>query len=455
MIRVYEPKPPFLSFFYKVERAKRTAILVAFVLIVFLVVGMAAEEQPIIKFFSATPPEVILGSSSNLSWSAIGATSVYIDQKIGVVPSNGSISKKPTVPTRYTIVAINGNLSNSTSIEINVTRKKPTISYFKAEPEKIGIGKKTKLSWNIQGANLGVSIDQGVGNLPEVGNISVSPVGTTKYTLNATNESGSVTETVSIGCINPVVKLTGPPRILYGDRASLEWNVTEARRISIDQGIGNVDKDGRRDVPPPEATITYTLTASNPCGDEVTNSTMIEVYHEIYGFVTDGEKAIWRSSNGNLPFASSKDSHEGSVALINGLTVGSTENELLLWTHPSWQPNGYIEGVYDLSNLIVSGKRYTPDQRDHISGNFGLLPDSDSLASCGEVTFKVILRSQGIPDKSLVDSVINCRNPLGHFDYNIPPQFIGRPISVVLRVEAGASPDLDHAVWKDVVLLRG
>lgn len=443
--------PHALSFFYRVDAAWRASVLLAFLLIGSLAVGIAAGEQPVIKSFNSTPPEIILGSSANLSWSVAGAVSVYIDQGIGVVPSDGLKIVKPTGLANYTLVAINGTNSTTASVGINVIRKLPTINSFKAEPEKIRIGEKINLSWNVTGANLGVYIDQGIGNVSANGTVSLSPIGTTGYTLNATNESGSINETVAVGCVDPTIKLTANnSRILYGDRASLEWNVTGANSTSFDQGIGSVDPSGSWIVSP-EMTTTYALKASSLCGDEVTNSTTIEVYHDRYWFVKRATDANWQSSKDSLPFGGARDSQSGSAALINGQMTGSDSNDLLLWAHPAWENYGYIEGIYDLGRM-----GYTLDQRDHISGTIGLMSDSSTPISCGEVVFEVILRADDLTDFVLVGPItINCHDSASSFNAYIPPQFTGKAVSIVLRVDAGESADLDHAVWKDVVLLRG
>jgi hypothetical protein len=443
--------PPAQSFFFRADGARRAAVLMALLLIGFLAVETAAGEQPVIKSFNITPQEIVLGSDANLSWSVVGAASIYIDQDVGVVPANGSRIVSPAKPTDYTLVAINGTNSTTASVEVNVVRKLPAINSFMADPEKVGIGEMTNLSWNITGANLGVSIDQGIGNVSAEGNVSQFPIGTIRYTLNATNESGSITETVVVGCLNPAAKLTANnSRILCGDQAVLEWNVTQANRTSFDQGIGRVDSNGSRIISP-ETTTTYTLTASNTCGDEVTNSTTVEVYHDRYLFVKRATDADWQSPAGSLPFGGSKDSQSGSAAIIYGQMTGSDSKDLLLWTHPSWESYGYIEGIYNLGSM-----GYAIDQRDHISGTIGTLADSSALTGCGEVIFKVILRANDIADFVLVGPItLNCRDSPSSFNAYIPPQFSGRPVSVILKVEAGESSNLDHAVWKDIVLLRG
>ncbi|MCX6677443.1 MAG: hypothetical protein NTU95_05800 [Methanothrix sp.] len=162
---------------------------------------------------------------------------------------------------------------------------------------------------------------------------------------------------------------------------------------------------------------------------------------------------------GNIDFGGSLDDDDGSVALVRGKLVGDQAEGLLLWTHPTWVSNGYIEGVYDLTNFMIPGRTYTPNQRDHISGEYGLFPDSCygiGCIWCGDVTFKIIIRSQGIPDFTLVGPTrLNCEDTHNAFDAYIPSQFTGRPIKVVLRVDAGDESTLDHAGWKDVVLSRG
>jgi len=437
-----------------VKRLTKKNWIILLASMVAVAIGMSAAE-PLINSLNATPNPVILGSSSNLAWQTIDAETVYIDQGIGVVPPNGSLNITPASTTKYTMVAINGNNSTSSSVDVEVAYIKPTINYFRGEPDEIGMDGKANLSWNVTGATL-VSINQGVGSVPVKGNRSVSPIGVTKYTLNASNESGSIYKYVTIGCIDPTVNLTGEPkRILYGDQATLSWEVTEANSISIDQGIGNVPANGKKIVSPTEKT-TYTLIASNPCGEEEVNSTTIDVTHVIYNFVYSGKDASWRSGKGNLHYSGSRDDSIGSALLIYGKLVKSNAGDFLLWTHPNWQSNGYIEGAYDLSNLMLSGKEYVPDVRDHISGKFGLLDDSDIWPYCGEVTFKVVLKSEGVPDFVLIGpTTLNCENTPSSFDAFIPTQFIGKPITVVLRAEAGEDSDLDHAAWNNVILMRG
>jgi hypothetical protein len=76
----------------------------------------------------------------------------------------------------------------------------------------------------------------------------------------------------------PVVSYfnANPPDIDAGESSTLNWSVTGATSVSIDQGTGNVALTGSRAVMP-GATTVYTLTATNAAGVSVTATTQILV----------------------------------------------------------------------------------------------------------------------------------------------------------------------------------
>lgn len=64
-----------------------------------------------------------------------------------------------------------------------------------------------------------------------------------------------------------------PSSVERGQSATLRWSVTDANRISIDQGIGTVQANGTRRVFPSSST-TYTLTASGSGGTRTATATV-------------------------------------------------------------------------------------------------------------------------------------------------------------------------------------
>jgi hypothetical protein len=77
----------------------------------------------------------------------------------------------------------------------------------------------------------------------------------------------------------------GPPSILFftatpseidsGDTSTLQWSVTNATSVTIDQGVGEVAADGSKELSPSKTTA-YTLTATN-AGGTVTRALVLYV----------------------------------------------------------------------------------------------------------------------------------------------------------------------------------
>src|SRR5271166_2515648 len=84
---------------------------------------------PTIASFTASPTGINSGTSSTLSWSAAGATSIAITPGTFTSTSpSGSTSLSPTATTTYTLTATNATGSSTSTLTITVsTPSKPTI----------------------------------------------------------------------------------------------------------------------------------------------------------------------------------------------------------------------------------------------------------------------------------------------------------------------------------------
>jgi len=81
------------------------------------------------------------------------------------------------------------------------TKILPTITSFTANPTSITLGESSTLSWSTTNATA-ISINQGVGNVSATGTVEVSPgLGTTTFTLTATNSDGSKTQSCTVHAI--------------------------------------------------------------------------------------------------------------------------------------------------------------------------------------------------------------------------------------------------------------
>lgn len=71
--------------------------------------------------FSSSPSAINPGDPSNLSWNVTGATSVSIDQGIGVVNASATMAVSPATSTTYTLTATNsaGTITRSAVVTLN------------------------------------------------------------------------------------------------------------------------------------------------------------------------------------------------------------------------------------------------------------------------------------------------------------------------------------------------
>jgi hypothetical protein len=233
---------------------------------------------PVITAFTSSPATIAAGQSSTLQWNVTGSTSVSIDHGIGAVTPSGTAPVSPTTHTTYTLTAASDNSSVTATTTVTVgASTTAVISSFTSNPPAINAGQQATLEWATTGAN-SVSIDQGVGSVPQSGTSTVSPASTTTYTLTAAGSTGSAAATVTVRVVpqgTPIITsfTSSPATINAGENATLQWNITGANSASIDHGVGVVLLSGTAGVGPP-ATTTYTLTARGNSGSDNATATV-------------------------------------------------------------------------------------------------------------------------------------------------------------------------------------
>jgi hypothetical protein len=229
-------------------------------------------------------------SSVDLTFSANGTTvgTTHFDSPYSTkVPASGSASSKSLVTTDDvqghafatrvdTLVTFtDDNQHGGTATETDTVPAlpdPPAITSFSATPSNITNGQATNLQWVVASVS-SVQIDNGIGTVAASGQRLVNPSSTTTYTLTANNDGGSatgaVTVTVSAQPVPnpPIITSFSVSRsnITIGDSVTLQWCVTNATSVSINNGVGSVVACGQATVVPPGNT-NYTLTASNAGG---------------------------------------------------------------------------------------------------------------------------------------------------------------------------------------------
>ena len=237
-------------------------------------------SAPTINSFTAGPESLNSGSSSTLSWTTSGATSIAITPGTFTSTSaSGSTSVSPTVTTTYTLTATDaaGSVTTTQTVTVN-SEAKPTINSFTADPGSINSGSSSTLNWSTSGAT-SIAITPGTFTSTSAsGSTSVSPTATTTYTLTATNLAGSVTsmQTVTVNTPSaPTISsfTASPASIASGSSSTLSWATSGATSIAITPGTFTSTSANGSTIVSPTATTTYTLTATDAAGS--TTSTAI------------------------------------------------------------------------------------------------------------------------------------------------------------------------------------
>jgi hypothetical protein len=82
---------------------------------------LATTDKPVISSFTATPSTLPTGGGSvSLAWNVAGATSLSIDQSVGVVTGLTSKNVSVTSSTTFTLTATNTNGSSTKTLDVIV-----------------------------------------------------------------------------------------------------------------------------------------------------------------------------------------------------------------------------------------------------------------------------------------------------------------------------------------------
>jgi IPT/TIG domain/NHL repeat/GYF domain 2 len=71
--------------------------------------------------FTATPTSITAGQSSTLSWSVVNATSVFLDNGVGLQTASGEVAVAPASTTVYTLVAVGPGGTSVASVTVTVS----------------------------------------------------------------------------------------------------------------------------------------------------------------------------------------------------------------------------------------------------------------------------------------------------------------------------------------------
>jgi uncharacterized repeat protein (TIGR01451 family) len=220
------------------------------------------DPAPTCDAFTANPGSLMVGGSSVLSWQTSNATQVTLNN--AVVAADGSTTVSPTTNTTYTLT-VHGTNNRSVNCSVPVTVSvdpAPTCDAFTANPGSLMVGGSSVLSWQTSNATQ-VTLNNAV--VAADGSTTVSPTTNTTYTLTVFG-----TQNRSVNCSVPVtvsqdpaptcdIFTATPNALVVGQSATLAWQTSNATRVAINNGIGDVVADGSMSIAPIANTV-YRLT---------------------------------------------------------------------------------------------------------------------------------------------------------------------------------------------------
>ena len=269
----------------------------------------AAVLPPVVDTFTAAPASITAGAAATLDWTTTDATSVTLDNGVGLVAVDGSTTVSPLVTTSYTLTAT-GNGGTVTASQ--------TVTVLPASSETLTITnlefRANRSEWRIAGTSsipgpgnsmtlfagptvagsplLGTAVVDTLGNWSfRQRNAAIPPDSTGMISIQSSQ--GGIWEGISgIGPVtgsNPPPPPPPPPAavpsvdsfiatpalITTGGSATLAWSTTDASSIAISGAAAGLAVDGSVTVSP-TSTTTYTLTATGT-GGTATGSVTVAV----------------------------------------------------------------------------------------------------------------------------------------------------------------------------------
>jgi hypothetical protein len=283
------------------------------------------------------------GSPANftLAWQTnsdvLPGQNVSISPGIGGVAGAGSmLVPSPASTTTYTLTSTAGADIATKSVTIYVDSA-PVITSFTASKTTVNPGEAFSLNWAVEGAT---SLTLQPGNIDVTAGTSrvLTQTATTTYTLVATNGSGSSQAQVTVNLAPPptINSFTvADPNPLFGAETTLNWDVSNANTISIDQGVGPISGATGSVSILPVQTTTYTLTATNLSGSSTRTATVNQP--SPIGVAAPGFSARRVSSTVAFPFAG-QGYLQSAISLLGGQNVGAT-------TTNTYATVNFVDGV--------------------------------------------------------------------------------------------------------------
>ncbi len=429
----------------------------------FTLADFASESDPIVSL-SAERETIHMGQSTRLIWATSLASTVSLNNEIGMVPLSGAVEVAPFADTTYTITATSSFGTITKDIHITVLGPLPAVN-FTASPQTIWHGNNVVLSWDTEHA-LSCSLDQGIGEVDLQGFQTVTPESTTTYTLTAENAEGITKSEVTIIVNRPEILPDSEfQAIELGGSAHLQWTSTNAEECSMDQGIGAIDLNGSI-LLTPSTTTTYTITCeSHGTTSSVAHTVFVNDFSQLPVAVLTADTTViqpgqpvtlnWQSENGHSFYL---DNDIGEIAYSDSRTV--TPVTTTTYTFTVIGPAGIAR-----SSVTINVNSTPTPQPDGSFGKFYeyLVPEDATITSYDARRFALVKGTvqdiHGQPLAGVLVTILD--NPqYGTVSTNDQGEFAlvveGGSFKTVVYTKAGllSSQRQVYVPWNDIAMVR-
>ena len=229
------------------------------------------DPAPSCDSFTSTPSTIVVGGNANLAWQTTNASRVVINNGVGEVAADGTVSVSPLTTTTYQLTAF-GTQNRTVTCNVPVTVSEdpvPVCEFFTASPSTLPAnGGSVTLNWKLNGAT-SASIAPTIGSVATQGSQTTNVTSNTTFILTGTDADGdqvtcaapvTLTNAPVFSCPNNVSFTASDYSIREGEDITLNWSTTNVDSLTI-SGINSTALSGSTTVGPNSDT-TYTLTAT-------------------------------------------------------------------------------------------------------------------------------------------------------------------------------------------------
>lgn len=277
--------------------------------------------------------------------------------KIGDVTTKKGIKVKPLKSTDYVLTAI--NKSGAITEKISLKLPKPQIYSFEARFPVIGEEFENYLSWDIGFAEY-IHISPEIGDVSHLkeNKLSISPREPIKYTLTAGNDITSVNKAVFLDLPKLTIESFVADRgtVLAFSEVVLSWKTDYAKRISINNGIGTVEREGAVVAKIGDKDMEFTITVEGEFGlvkkEKITIKVLTVSSFKVVRDISDSSK-IKLEWNCNSAKKILIDNEVGDVTGYSAVEIPSSDKRISYKLTAFLNEKEFIEETIELKPAVL------------------------------------------------------------------------------------------------------